>query len=127
MDESPGNRQIFDKAFDKKRTVATYGGLLVFGVAYDRLVGRAEEKGIPDGFISDLIVFGATATIAALWPLIGLRKAALVLGAFAASGLPMIWGSKRRSIARRDREDERFWTGPGQNPAIGECTGKEGE
>ena len=117
MEISDNKKHIFS-------TLALYGGLFVFGSAYNAIVGRLESNGLDEGYTSDLVVGGVLVTVAATAPLVGYRRAALVLGAFVASGLPMSIGAKIRY--RRMRERERGYgyinpavTGaaPGQRPA----------
>lgn len=88
----------------KTRVTAVLGGLSIFGLAYNWMVSRIEDKGYDEGYTSDLVVAGTLITVLATWPILGLRGVAVVLAAFVASGGPMSIGSKARYRARRARE-----------------------
>lgn len=100
MEIKDKNRQ----KIDKRRMAAVYAGLFVFGIAYDRLIEWLEERGYDDGYTSDLVVLGTAVTLAGTLPLVGLRSAAVTLGAFVASGLPVSLSSKLRYKRWRERE-----------------------
>lgn len=97
--------------FAKRDAIKAYVALFTFGVAYDQIVGYLEEKSLDDGYTSDLVVVGTAVTLLGALPLIGLKKTALTLGAFVASGLPMAVGSKLRYRRRRKREGIRHGNG----------------
>lgn len=86
------------------RAAAVYGGLALFGLAYNALTGWLEEKGLAEGYTSDLVVGGVLVTVTASAPIVGIRRAALVLGCFVASGLPMVIGARVRYRRWRERE-----------------------
>lgn len=100
MEISSFNRQ----KIAKQKIATTYAALFVFGVAYDQIVTYLEENALDDGYTSDLVVIGTAVTLLGALPLIGLRKTALALGAFIASGIPTAVGSKIRYRRRRTRE-----------------------
>ena len=106
MEISDNKRHIFG-------TLAVYGGLFAFGSAYNAIIGRLERNGLDEGYTSDLVVGGVLVTVAATAPLVGIRRAAFVLGAFVASGLPMSIGAKIRYRRMRERERGYGYTGTG--------------
>lgn len=92
-----------DKSYSKSyrksvllRAAGVYGGLFAFGTVYNWIVDRLEENGWDEGYTSDLVIGGVLVTVAGTVPVIGWQRAAAVLGAFVASGLPMTVGSKYR-------------------------------
>jgi hypothetical protein len=97
---SNNNRTVLGKA------LAVYGGLAVFGAAYNALTGWVERRGFDEGYTSDLVIGGVLVTVAGTAPLVGIRRAAFVLGAFVASGLPMIIGARVRYRKAREMERE---------------------
>lgn len=99
MEISDSNRTKIGKA------AAVYGSLALFGVGYNALTGWVERRGFDEGYTSDLVIGGVLVTVAGTAPLVGIRRAAFVLGAFVASGLPMIIGARVRY--RKAREMER--------------------
>lgn len=83
-----------------------YLTLFIFGLAYDRAVGLIERSSYAR-FVNTalLVVIGTIVTLAAATPLIGVKNAVLVLGAFVASGLPMAAGSYIRQIKLQHHDD----------------------
>ena len=81
--------------------LAIYLALVLFGIGYNRLIEAMQQRGYLEGFDSLAVVAGTLVTLGGLaviwWP-----AAVLALGAFAASGLPMIGGSIWRYIQRRE-------------------------
>jgi hypothetical protein len=80
-------------------------GLLAFGVGYDALVTHLNRR--PEGhkgYTSYLVVVGVAVTVTATLPFIGLRNYLILVLAFIASGVPMIFGDIRRYMDARDIE-----------------------
>lgn len=85
-------------------TLAVLAGLLLFGAAYNWAVARIEAA-VPDhGYTAIWVIGGVLVTVLATVPIIGWQAAAIVLAAFAASGLVMTLGSIQRHLARRQRD-----------------------
>lgn len=84
---------------------AVMAGLLLFGVGYDWLVTRLEERGHDQGYTSLLVVGGVLITLAGAGLLVGWWTVAVISLCFTASGTPMIVGSVCR-YARERRQDE---------------------
>lgn len=88
---------------DQDKLVSLYLGLVVFGIAFNKITAWAEKKGYTRGFLSLFVAFGAGMTILAtafinpLWAL-------FTLGAFIASGSPMITGSISRYLKEREED-----------------------
>ena len=85
----------------------------LFGVEYNRWVGMLVGEGHDRGFMGFIVAFGCLVTISGMavmmaaaggWVL-GVAVWLMCLGAFAASGTPMIWGSVGR-FCRQRREGE---------------------
>jgi len=75
--------------------------LFAFGVAYNALVAWLERKGYTEGYLSLITAFGVFVTLAGVATL-SVQAALLALGAFAASGTPMIIGSIVRYLRKRE-------------------------
>ena len=92
--------------------VGIYAALLLFGVAYNLLVAWLEKKGYLHGFTALAVVVGVLATLGGV-ALISWQFALISLGAFCASGAPMLIGSilryvkEREAAIRKMREDLR--------------------
>lgn len=99
---STKNKQIIGKA------AAVYGTLAAFGVGYNALTSWLEEQGYDEGYTSDLVIGGVLVTVLGTAPLVGGKRAALVLGGFVASGLPMVIGARLRYRKWRNREREGY-------------------
>lgn len=82
------------------KNILVYGGLALFGVAYNKGVEWLDERQVSHPYTSLLVVVGTGVTVTATIPLIGRRAAAAVLGGFVAAGLPMVAGSIERWIGR---------------------------
>ena len=77
--------------------------LFIFGLGYDFFVTVLERRPRShNGFTSLLVVLGTLVTLLATLPLVGLQNFLIVLVAFAASGIPMIFGSISRYMRERD-------------------------
>jgi hypothetical protein len=77
-------------------------GLLLAGVAYNRVVEWIEQRGYDEGYTALLVVVGVGLTLVGV-AILDLGAAALALAAFALSGLPMVTGSIWRHVRRRER------------------------
>ena len=80
-----------------------YLALVLFGIAYNAFTAWMERRGYLHGYVSLAVAFGVLVTVGAtvlISPLFSL----LTVGAFVASGTPMIVGSVWRHV--RDREVE---------------------
>lgn len=82
---------------------AIYLGLMLFGVGFNALIAWTERKGYMQGYTSLFVALGVSVTILAM-TLIDLRFALATLGAFVASGAPMIAGSIWRHMRTREQE-----------------------
>ncbi len=87
-----------------KRAAIILTGLWVFGVLYDRLVGRLERRGYDRGYTAFLVVGGTAVTLLGATALVGWKNVLRTLGCFAASGLPMVVGSVARHVLERERD-----------------------
>jgi hypothetical protein len=72
--------------------LAVYLGLALFSTGYNALIARLEREGYLEGFVSLSVAAGTAVTIAAT-AVFSWQFAVLCLGAFVASGLPMMVGS----------------------------------
>lgn len=89
------------------QAAAVLVALVLFGLAYNWLISRIETA-VPDhGYTAIWVIGGVLVTVLATAPLIGWSNVAIVLGAFAASGLVMTLGSIQRHLARRQRDLDR--------------------
>ena len=100
---------------DYSAVIAVYLVLMAFGFGYDRAVAWWEKQKYLEGFVSLAVALGVLITLGGVWVL-SWQAALLALGAFVASGAPMIIGSIRRYvIARREAQDyERQTAGMGK-------------
>jgi membrane protein DedA with SNARE-associated domain len=89
---------------DQVRAAAVLTFLLLFGVAYNELVGRLEKGGHDRGYTSFLVVGGVAVTLLGGAVLVGLGAMLWFFLCFAASGLAMVIGSWSR-FARARKED----------------------
>ena len=83
------------------RILAVFGMLLAFGAFYDRFVASLTRKGYAEGFMGLIVALGVFVTLSGL-SILSINAALLALGAFAASGTPMIVGSIVRYVQRRE-------------------------
>lgn len=79
--------------------------LVVFGIGYNAVIARAERKHYLEGFISLAVAVGVSITLGVV-AIYDWRAAVTVLVGFAASGVPMIFGSIMRYIHLRHEEQE---------------------
>ncbi len=98
--------------------LAIYLALILFGIGFNLLVAGMEKRGYLEGFTSLAVVVGTLVTLGGLaviwWP-----AAVLALGAFAASGLPMVAGSIWRYIQRRAQVQKVLIAEIKNNPDLG--------
>lgn len=85
---------------DSGMILAVFGALVVFGIGYNAFVAWAERKGYTEGYLSLVVALGVAVTLAGI-AVLNIEAALLALGAFAASGTPMIIGSIWRYLRRR--------------------------
>lgn len=83
--------------------LAVYFACLMFGMGYNVFIERLSEKGYLEGFIS-LVVAGGVLITLALTAIISWQCTLIVLGAFVASGVPMILGSIWRYVKAREAD-----------------------
>lgn len=81
--------------------LAVFFGLMLFGIGYNALVAWMERKGYTEGYLSLIVAFGVFATLCGV-AVLSIPAALLALGAFGASGTPMIIGSIARYLKKRD-------------------------
>ncbi len=80
--------------------LAVYLALLLLGIGYNLAIGWAERRKYLEGFVSLAVVLGVLATLGGV-AVISWQAALICLGAFTASGLPMVGGSVWRYIRAR--------------------------
>jgi hypothetical protein len=92
-----------------ERVWAVLAGLALFGILYDELVEYLERYGHDRGYLGFIVSFGVAVTCLG-WALITADWTGLLLliGAFAASGTPMILGSIRRYLHERFEAEQRL-------------------
>lgn len=88
---------------DRMGLIAVYSVLVLFGVGYNLLVAWVEERGYIRGYVALFVAGGVLITLVGV-ALITPIGALITLGAFVASGTPMILGSIWRYIKDRERE-----------------------
>ncbi len=76
-------------------------GLLLFGIGYNALVAWLERRGYTEGYLSLIVALGVAMTLAGV-AVLSIQAALLALGAFCATGTPMIIGSITRYLKARD-------------------------
>lgn len=81
---------------------AVFLGLLLFGVGYNAFVAWVERRGYTEGYLSLIVAVGVAMTLVGV-AVLSIQAALLALGAFIATGTPMIVGSILRYIQARDR------------------------
>jgi hypothetical protein len=82
-----------------------YAALLIFGILFNTLIDWAERKRILDGYTAYAVALGVLVTLGGV-AFLNWQAALLVLGAFIASGLPMLVGSTWRFMEARGKEKE---------------------
>lgn len=81
---------------------AVYLALVLFGIGFNYLTAHAEKTGYIHGYSSIFVTAGVLVTLAGL-AVFNVLFALLALGAFAASGTPMVIGSIARYMDERKR------------------------
>jgi hypothetical protein len=97
MNIQPENSQLL--------AITVFLMLFLFGIGYNWAVGEFERRKYLEGYVSLAVVAGVLVTLGGV-AVIDLRAALLSLGAFAASGSPMIAGSVWRYIKARREEQQ---------------------
>lgn len=82
--------------------LVAYALLFFFGIGYNWFVGWLERKGYHEGYVAFLVMGGVIVTLGAV-AVFDPDGALIALGAFLASGTPMIVGSVTRYIRERER------------------------
>jgi len=75
--------------------------LFAFGIGYNALVAWLERRGYTEGYLSLVVAFGVAVTLCGV-SILSIHAALLTLGAFVASGTPMIVGSIVRYLRKRE-------------------------
>lgn len=81
--------------------LAVFLGLVLFGIGYNAMVAWLERKGYTEGFLSLIVAFGVAMTLVGV-AILSVQAALLALGAFVATGTPMIIGSISRYLKARE-------------------------
>lgn len=90
-----------------ERMVIVLGGLAVFGVLYNRWVGRLEGQGHDRGYMGLIVSLGCFVTIVGYTYWTGsIVQGLMLLACFVASGAPMLWGSIARYVRQRAHEEQ---------------------
>lgn len=84
---------------------AICASLVTFGIGYNYLVARLEDRGRDRGYMGFIVALGCLITVAGAGLIIDLEHTVIVLICFAASGTPMIIGSIVRHIHQRERDE----------------------
>lgn len=79
-----------------------FWALILFGVGYNALVGWLERRKYAEGYMSLIVAAGVVVTLVGI-AILSIEAALYALGAFAASGTPMILGSIIRHVRARER------------------------
>ena len=86
-------------AVDGRLIGAVLAGLVMFGAAYNAWMTHLGDA--KEGYVALLVAGGCAVTLVGV-AIIDWRAAALCLGAFIASGIPMIIGDIKRYVDRRE-------------------------
>lgn len=86
---------------------AVYLALLLFGIVFNQITEWAEKKGYAQGYLSLFVAFGVGVTVLTT-AAISSVFALITLGAFVASGTPMIVGSIWRHVRKREHQLEQL-------------------
>ena len=87
--------------------IAVYLALVLFGVLFNSIISYAERRTWLHGYVSLAVAGGVLITLAGV-AIIDYRAALISLGAFIASGIPMMLGSVYRHVREREEELERL-------------------
>lgn len=90
------------------RLLYVIAGLFLFGLSYNAFVAWLEGQGHDKGYTAFLVVGGVLITLAGLAVITNVETAILAIGCFAASGLPMIFGSVGRYVRARASEEKKM-------------------
>lgn len=82
--------------------LAVFFALVLFGVGYNALVAWMDRRGYTEGFVSLIVALGVFVTLCGA-AILSIQAALLALGAFVATGTPMIVGSIIRYLHRREK------------------------
>lgn len=88
------------------RVLAAIAAAMLFGMAYDQVVGWLERNGHDRGYTAFLVVGGVVVTLLLGIPLVGLGATLWTFVMFAASGIFMVLGSWARSAKLRKADEE---------------------
>lgn len=81
--------------------MATFFGLLLFGLGYNVFIAWLQERGYLEGYVSIAVVIGCVVTLIGV-AFISWQSAIICLVAFVASGTPMVFGSIAQYIKKRE-------------------------
>lgn len=88
---------------DSSLALAVFCLLALIGLGYNALIAWAGRRGFLEGYLSLAVALGVLITLAGV-AVVSWQAALLTLGAFVASGSPMVFGSVLRYIQLRHRE-----------------------
>ena len=89
---------------DVWRLVAVLVALAAFGFFYNLWVASLEERGHDRGYMGFIVAGGCLIVIAGWFVITGdLAGALVLLAAFAAAGVPMMYGSIQRHVDAQER------------------------
>lgn len=92
---------VFEIRLDLGIILAVFFALVLFGIGYNALVAWLERKGYTEGYLSIIVALGVFVTLCGV-AVLSVQAALISLGAFAATGTPMIIGSIARYLKARD-------------------------
>lgn len=92
---------VFEIRLDLGIVSAVLLGLLLFGIGYNAFVAWLGHRNYTEGFLSLIVATGVFVTLVGV-AVLSIEAALLTLGAFIASGTPMIVGSIVRYIQKRE-------------------------
>jgi hypothetical protein len=81
--------------------LAVLMGLFLFGIGYNSVAAWLERRGYTEGYLSLIVAFGVFVTLCGV-AILSIHAALITLGAFIASGTPMIIGSIVRYLRKRE-------------------------
>lgn len=90
---------------DLSKVLAVIAALMLFGILYNLIIGWAEEKRYLEGYTALAVALGVLITLVGV-ALVSWQAAVITLGAFVASGTPMLAGSISRYMRARRRDYE---------------------
>ena len=92
---------IFEIKLDSSAILAVFFALVIFGILYNNLVMWLENHNYAEGFLSLIVAGGVLGTLVGV-AILSIEAALITLGAFVATGTPMIVGSISRYIKARE-------------------------